>query len=84
MPCERIEYGDRFAILCHRGKRWPRCSVPDCDRVAEFECDHPVSSHRSGTCDAKLCSAHAATAGWNGHHCPTHAQQLVLLLDGGA
>lgn len=60
MTCEHLDLGNgAHAIVCHRNKRWPRCSVPGCNRPAPKLCDFPVPTKKSGTCDAKLCEAHA-------------------------
>lgn len=82
MTCERFNFGGGTFTLCNRGKRWPHCSVPGCNRRAPNLCDFPVSSHKSGTCDAKLCEAHAVASGQNVHYCPPHARQLELQLGG--
>jgi hypothetical protein len=87
MTCETFKVGEGFAIVCNRGKRWPRCSVPGCDRPAPFLCDFSVSRKKSGTCDAKLCEGHAVAQ--PSHHrvepgstpdrvdfCPPHARHV--------
>jgi hypothetical protein len=74
MTCETFKVGDGFAIVCNRGKRWPRCSVPGCDRPAPFLCDYPVARKKSGTCDAKLCHGHRAAQGEDRDFCPPHAK----------
>ena len=60
MSCDRIDLGGgNFAIVCSRGQRRKRCSVPGCDGTGEFQCDEPVVRRgRPGTCDAYLCAAH--------------------------
>lgn len=59
MSCDRIDLGGgNFAIVCSRGKRTPRCSVPGCSSPGAFQCDYPVKGRKSGTCDAYLCTAH--------------------------
>ena len=79
MTCETVRLGDgTVAIVCHRGKRWRRCSVPGCGGIADHLCDY-----RSGgkTCDKPLCAMHAVPQGRNRDHCPDHPnQQLALLL----
>jgi hypothetical protein len=74
MTCETFKVGDGFAIICNRGKRWPRCSVPGCDRLAPKLCDYPCPRKKSGTCDAKLCNAHAVVQGEDRDFCPPHAK----------
>jgi hypothetical protein len=60
VTCESIRLGDgTVAIMCSRGQRRPRCSVPGCSAPSEFQCDEPVVRRgRPGTCDAHLCAAH--------------------------
>jgi hypothetical protein len=81
MTCERISFPnprgegpDVEGIICSRGKRWPRCSVPGCDRRAPFLCDFPIPRRKSGTCDAKLCDGHRARQGEDRDFCPPHAK----------
>jgi hypothetical protein len=79
MTCEWFKVGpDAVAVVCNRGKRWPRCSVPGCDRPAPFLCDFPVGRKKSGTCDAKLCEGHRAQQGEERDFCPPHARQPEL------
>jgi hypothetical protein len=81
VTCERIDLGGgAVAIVCHRGKRYPRCSVPGCGRVAPFLCDFPIPRKKSGTCDAKLCEGHrvqqptATPTEDSRDFCPPHAK----------
>jgi hypothetical protein len=75
MTCSSIRvpgFGD--VVICNRSQRWPTCSVPGCDRRAPRLCDFPIPRRRSGTCDAKLCEAHAAAQGEDRDFCPAHAK----------
>lgn len=75
MTCETLDFGGGVhGIVCIRGKRWPRCSVPGCDRPAPKLCDYPVGRKKSGTCDAKLCEQHAAAQGKDRDFCPPHSK----------
>lgn len=42
-----------------------------CHAMSAYLCDGADNSHRSGTCDAPLCEAHARQIGPNRHLCPT-------------
>lgn len=54
MTCERVEMpGGGFAIICSSRRR-QRCK---CGRVATLACDWKVTTRRSGTCDAPICSS---------------------------
>jgi hypothetical protein len=71
MTCDPLPGGGFF---CNRGQRRPRCGVPGCGRRCEFECDFPIPRKKSGTCDAKLCGAHATRSGAEKDLCPPHAK----------
>jgi len=65
--------------LCTGRQQKKRCSAPGCGRVADFECDYPVTRRGKppGTCSAPLCDAHAwlvpgATDMLELHYCPPH------------
>lgn len=74
MGCDRVDLGDgNFAIVCSRGRRAPKCSVPGCDRPSAKQCDYPTKS-KSGTCDKHLCAAHATSGGREIDYCPPHAK----------
>lgn len=48
-----------------------------CMAPSAYLCDGTNNTHRSGTCDAPLCEAHAHQIGPNRHLCPTcHQTQL--------
>lgn len=66
-----------YAFVCNRNKP-KRCKVAGCDRAADRECDYPVATRRSGTCDAAVCGAHATPVGDSRDHCPAHANQRSL------
>jgi len=74
VTCETLKTAFGDITICQRGKRWPSCSVPGCDRKAPLLCDFPIARKKSGTCDAKLCEGHAATQGPDRHFCPPHAK----------
>src|SRR5262245_1946019 len=75
MPALLIETRDEHGrvvsgrIVCVRmSKRRPsRCS--ECAADSVYLCDGPVPSHSSGTCDRKLCKAHATVIGRDKHLC---------------
>lgn len=74
MACRVTPLPGGFAVFC--GPRSPQkvCSVPGCGRPATKECDYQVAACRSGTCDAKLCDAHAVVTALGADHCPPHAK----------
>ena len=74
MTCEPLPGG---GFVCNRSARRPRCGVPGCDRPAEFECDFPIARKKSGTCDARLCGAHATKAGEGRDLCGPHSKLEV-------
>ena len=70
MHCTPLPGG---GFVCGSRARRPRCSVPGCARDVEKECDYPVvRKGKAGTCDAKLCGAHAKPAGPGKDLCPAH------------
>lgn len=71
MACTPIPGG---GMMCARSVRTPNCGVPGCSNKCAFECDYPVKRKKSGTCDARLCQAHATELGPERHHCPPHAK----------
>ena len=74
MTCETVKLPDgTAAIVCSRGRRRPKCSVPGCPGSGEFQCDAPAPRRRSGTCDRYLCAAHRAPQGPAVDFCPEHA-----------
>ncbi len=71
MACELIELpGMGIGITCSRGVRPKRCQF--CGADCTKECDYP-SAKRSGTCDARMCDAHATAGGGSLDYCPEHA-----------
>lgn len=86
MPCTEIPGG---GFICTRGVRRPKCSVPQCGRPVQFECDYPMPWPSSRmTCDAKLCGVHARVQpgklGSDGsatcHYCPPHHDAAAVRL----
>jgi hypothetical protein len=67
-PCIRI----KGSWMCGPGvdSAWV-CSIPGCEEWSEFLCDWPMGEGK--TCDAPLCSKHAAQIGPEYHLCPVHA-----------
>lgn len=74
MTCERVAFPGGGGVICIRGKRWPRCSMPGCEHPAPKLCDYPCPRKKSGTCDAKLCNGHAVVVGDDRDFCPAHAK----------
>lgn len=73
MPCQTVILpGGGRAILCFDRGRASKCSVEGCDQPADYACDFPDPSRRSGTCDANLCEAHAVSKGPDLDWCPHH------------
>lgn len=69
MPCDLVTLPDGGrAFICSTG-RAKRCA---CGARAPFLCDWKVPGKRSGTCDAPICAAHAASPAPDKHLCPTH------------
>lgn len=58
-------------FICTRGGLH-RCAF--CVGSAVFQCDFPITTKKSGTCDAYLCRHHAQAKGGTVHWCPTHGQ----------
>lgn len=79
--------GQVLGIVCSRGQRTARCSVPGCGRASTALCDFRLRSGK--TCDARLCSAHGGSESGapDVDHCPAHrklaAAQLELTGVGG-
>lgn len=73
----RLEDGTT-GIVCSRGRRRSKCTVPGCGRYVERECDHPVMrSGRPATCDRGVCLSCArrvglALGGDSVDFCPPH------------
>lgn len=69
MTCHHFDLGNGVTgVVCRRGHRAKRCSVPGCGRPAERECDFALTGRASGkTCDKALCAAHA-------HHHGEHVE----------
>lgn len=77
MTCTPIDLGNGV-----RGIVW-RCSIPGCRRSADLLCDYPViRKGRKGTCDAKVCEAHALHAGPDRDLCPAHAARGMAVQQG--
>ncbi len=82
MPFYRLKFG----IVHMKGTRLPDpCAArvliegkqAQCMAPSAYLCDGKDNTHRSGTCDAPLCEAHARQIGPNRHLCPTcHQSQL--------
>lgn len=72
MTCKPIVLpGGVTAIACTRGPGRPhRCAF--CSGRGDFQCDFPIGTKKSGTCDAYLCRHHAREKGPGRHWCPTH------------
>ena len=75
MPCETLVLPDgTTAIVCTRGQRTPRCSVPGCRNPGAHLCDHPLAGKKAGkTCDRRICAVHATKTGPDRDLCPAHA-----------
>ena len=78
MPFYRLKTG----IVHMRGTRLPApCTArvlidgkqAPCMAPSAYLCDGTDNTHRSGTCDAPLCEAHAHQIGPNRHLCPACA-----------
>lgn len=69
MTCRITGGGGVTIITCTRGSRSPRCK---CGLAATKACDYPVTSHKSGTCDAPLCSRCAHNVGPDRDYCGPH------------
>ena len=79
MTCEPFRLGDVTGIICRRGVRRPKCSVPGCSAPSEYQCDFPLTGRAKGrTCDKHLCCAHrciqcvTTSAGEPVDYCPAH------------
>lgn len=88
MTCTPFGGNGFSGVICSRGRRAPKCSVPGCERPGERECDFEVARKKSGTCDAKVCTGHAhrepglGPTGEPKEYCPPHhkhAQQQLAL-----
>jgi len=84
MACEVIvgSNGKALAIACSRN-RVAACSVPECRRPHTKLCDFPIAGKASlgvpaGTCDAKLCDAHATSQAEGVDFCPAHHARSKL------
>jgi hypothetical protein len=78
MSCESITFPDgTTGIICSRGRRRAPCQIVNCGRPYEKLCDYPVRRNgKPGTCDIKLCAAHAkqvAAVADDTDYCPAHA-----------
>ena len=60
------------AIVCTSERR-KLCF--ECGRPADRECDWKVPEHRSGTCDAPICSRCSYVPAPDKDLCPTHARE---------
>ncbi len=76
MSCEPIVGADgrTVRLACTRGRKHAACSVPGCGREHTKLCDYALTNTSSGTCDAKLCDAHASRVGPDRDYCPPHAR----------
>jgi hypothetical protein len=77
MTCKPFDLGNGITgIACSRGrKRAAPCGEPHCTRDHAYLCDYPVTRNgQRGTCDRKLCSAHAVVVGNDLHYCGPHAR----------
>ena len=73
MICERVSLpGGAAAIVCS-GRRRARC---ECGRAADLLCDWKVSSKRSGTCDAPVCTTCTTSPAADKDLCPAHASEF--------
>jgi hypothetical protein len=78
MACETIILEDGFsAIVCHRERRMPKCSVKGCRSDSVYQCDALVPRKKSGTCDKHLCAQHRTSVREGVDFCPGHADALV-------
>lgn len=79
MQCRTIAAGPGMtAIVCGSRTRRAPCSVPGCGRPHTKLCDAPVNRKaKPGTCDAKLCDAHATKLGPERDICPAHAARAA-------
>lgn len=66
----RLPSGE-IAIVCGGRARAARCSVAGCRKGHTKLCDEPVEG---GTCDARLCDAHATSTGDDTDVCPAHVR----------
>lgn len=73
--------GRVLGIVCSRGQRHARCSVPGCDRASVALCDYQLKAGR--TCDARLCAAHrgSESGARDVDHCPAHRKLAAAQLE---
>lgn len=77
MPCDLVTIPDGGrAIVCSSG----RAKSCDCGARARYLCDWKTPDRRSGTCDAPICAAHAASPAPEKHLCPDHAASYAAWL----
>ena len=76
MTCKRVALLGGFAVVCTRGGRpAPPCAIPGCGRPHAKLCDWPVYRRgKPGTCDIKVCEAHAHHSEPDRDLCPAHAR----------
>lgn len=73
MPCERVRFGNGYAIVCTRrkGKR-AQVLCESCGDPAERLCDWKLSAER--TCDAGVCLRCTTNPAPEKDLCPHHAE----------
>lgn len=77
MTCEWIKTPNGPVMVCSPRKRPSKCSK--CGRTpAVIECDFPTPSHKSGTCDKKLCAYCAVHVGDDLDYCRDHKTKQAM------
>jgi len=72
MPCDHIVLTNgAHGFLCSRGGRRSERKCAHCGASASLQCDYPIESRRSGTCDKHLCMRCAIRLPVDRDFCPT-------------
>lgn len=71
MTCTLIKIGNSTGFVCGPRGKQHRCNY--CDRIAQFQCDHPVfRNNKKETCDTWICEQCRNNIGDNLDLCRPH------------